>query len=431
MPIFSQTLGSSNYKMKKNTFYSFLILFCFMGISSIQAQISVYERPMLERKLAYPDSTTHLPYTVLCLINNAELPNNSGWLMDYEIKKSEQKSLLIMEMNSSEITGYQYSSGSVQFVLEVPTFNDSFQFDMSSDKIKIHLINNYGGKLTIKKVEGQVKISGKVTLKKSNPDTKQVVEFNDDLIPDLSLNEFLKEAKERELKREKDRENMFKMITKSIIEDKSPIVDNQVQQTDENQEKRMLGQEFKLSYSIYGLGSNRERPSRVIVLVRDSILNYGVMELSKEVSSISFSTGDTTFKKKRVWYEVPFSLTSRGSIVNLMDGKKGQYIFHTNPYIMSGAITQIYIEYSGWCTDMSLKNVYNETENAIVRILNPYLPEEYKLYETKNNDWNENQKEPFIKECSGENSKSYLDILGNEYESIRKQKTEPNKNKRH
>ncbi|WP_157454303.1 hypothetical protein [Crocinitomix catalasitica] len=423
--------------MKRLIFYSILIQFCFFTVSCAQAQNSDNEKPMLERKIAYPDSTTHLPYTVLCFINNAQLPTNSGWLMDYDIKKSQQKSLLIIEMNSSEIMGYQYSSGSVQFVIEVPKFNDSFEFDMNSDKIKIHLINNYGGfkpkdeaptgKLTIKKVEGQVKISGKVTLKRSNPDTKQVIEFNEDLIPNLSLNEFLKEAKERELKTEEDREKMVQIITKSIIEDKSPIVDNQVQQSDENQEKRMLGQEFKLSYSIYGLGSSRGRPSRVIVLVRDSILNYGVMELSQEVSSISFSTGDTTFKKKRIWYEVPFSLTSRDSIINLMDGKKGQYIFHTNPYIMSGAITQIYIEYSGWCTDMSLKNVYNETENAIVRILNPYLPEEYKLYETKNNDWNENQKEPFIKVCSGENNNSYLDMLGNEYESIRTQKTEPNK----
>jgi hypothetical protein len=130
------------------------------------------------------------------------------WIMDYDIKKSQQKSLLIIEMNRSEIMGYQYSSGSVQFVLEVPKFNDSFQFDMNSDKIKIHLINNYGGfnpkdeaptgKLTIKKVENQVKISGKVTLKRSNPDTKQVVEFNDNLIPDLNLNEFLKEAKKIE-----------------------------------------------------------------------------------------------------------------------------------------------------------------------------------------------------------------------------------------
>jgi hypothetical protein len=408
-----------------------------MAGPSIQAQVSPNDEPMLERKLAYPDSITHLPYTNLCFISNAELPNISGWILDDEIKKSTNRSLLIIEMNSSEVWGYKYSSGSVQFVIDVSKFKESYQFDIGSDEIKVHLINNYGdfggsddpliGGLSLTRINDKIKVIGKVTIATSNPYTKQVVEFNDDLIPEYDLNEFLIKAKESELKIETDRGKMVEVLTKSMLEDTCSIAEEQIEQNNQVKEKRIPGQGFKLTHSIYGLGSGRGHPSRIIVKVQDSILTYGIMEISREVGYISFSTGDTTWKKKRVWYDISFSTESRDSILTLLEGKQGQYIFHTNPYIMSGAIKQIYVEYEGWCIDFCLKNAFNETSNNIAGILNPYLPKDYKLYVGVKDDWYENQNEPLIKECSGSADKSYIDILGDEFESIRKQKTEPNK----
>ena len=353
--------------MKRSLIHSILFIFCLVPVSSINAQVASYGEPMLERKLAYPDSTTHLPYTSLCFINNAELPDNTGWLMDYDIKESKHRSLLIIEMNSSEVWGYKYASGSVQLVVDVPEFKESFQFNMSSNKIKTHLINNYGGfkptdelpigNLTLKKVNNKIKITGKVTLRTSNPDTKQIIEFKDNHIPDYSLEEFLIKAKERELKRERDRDEMVELLTKSMMEDNSPISEKLIVQSNQVKEKRTIGEGFKLTHSIYGLGSSRGHPSRIIVTVQDGILTYGIMEISTEVNNISYSTGDTIWKKKRVWYDVPFREESTDSILKLLLGKEGQYVFHTNPYIMSGAIEQIYIENKGWCVEFSLKNV--------------------------------------------------------------------------
>lgn len=362
------------------------------------------EKPMLERKLAYPDSTAYIPYTMLCFIDDAELPNESGWILDFQIKTSEQRSLVVIEMNSSEMKGYEFSAGSVQLLLEVPKFQDSFQFDMHSNKIKVHLINNYGGiqaidehpigNLILTKVDDKVEISGKVTLTTSSPATKQVVEFDEDLIPNWSLADFLKEAKQRTIKREEEEKKLVKLISESFMQAQSSEAGRP--------EKRMPGQNFKLTYSTYGLGSNFEIPSHLIVVVEDSILKYGVMELSSEVSSISFATGDTTFKEKRVWYQVPFSSTSKESILKLMAGKEGQHIFYSDPDIISGSVKQIYVEHSGWCTDMDFMNVYHKTESDIVHILNPYLPAKYKLYESVYEDWYKDESGPLIEECLGE-----------------------------
>lgn len=401
-----------------------------MSGSCIYAQVIPDGTPMLERKLAYPDSIVHIPYSNLCFINNAELPSSYGWIMDYDIKKSNERSLLVIEMNSSEVFGYAYSSGSVQFIIDVPKFEESYTFDVGSNKIRVRLINNYGslgstddpliGSLTLVKIKDKIKVSGKVTITTSKPYTKQVVEFNDNLIPAYNLDEFLDKAKERELKSEVVQKQMVEILTKSMMEDTTSIVEKQVDNTNQVMEKITPGQGFELTYSIYGLGSNRDEPSRIIVNIKDSILTYGIMEISNEVSYISYSTGDTIWKKKRVWYDVPFRNHSKNSILSLIADKKGQYFFQTNPYIMSGVIVQIYIEYAGWCVSFSLKNVYNKMGNQIIKILNPYLPNNYQLYETKNDVWTKGQLEPIVEQCTGRIRKSYIDVLGEEYNSIKK-----------
>ncbi len=81
---------------KQQLYYSILLILILGGLSSSYSQVISNQRPMLERKLAYPYSTTHLPYISLCFLENAKLPKYNGWLLDDEIKESKAMSLIIL-----------------------------------------------------------------------------------------------------------------------------------------------------------------------------------------------------------------------------------------------------------------------------------------------------------------------------------------------
>jgi hypothetical protein len=410
----------------------------FILLSNVNAQ----DIPMLERKLAYPDSITHLPYTNLCLITDAQLPlNYNGWVMDYEIIENKHRTLLIIEMNSSEVWGFKYCGGSLQLIIEIPFVRKSFKFDLNSDKIKIHSINNYGGpmgisnppvgSLSISKIDDKIMLNGKVRLTTSNPYTMQVAEFKNSLIPIYSILQFQSLSKEKQNEREKQEEEMVQIFANALrISDSLNIADKKVKQTET---KDAIGQEFYLSLSSIGLGSGRFHPDRIIITVKDSLLRYGIMEPSSEVDFISYSTGDTSWKEKRVWYQVPFERASRDSILAALSGKEGQDIYRSNPDIMSGGIKLLYVEYKGWCTHLSNRNIFDKTSNQIAKYLDPYLPEDYKLYCDTNHyasqrsfriDYWESKSEPLIKKCIGLKSKSSTDLIGNEYEWLKNQETD-------
>lgn len=181
-----------------------------------------------------------------------------------------------------------------------------------------------------------------------------------------------------------------------------------------------IGQSFKFSYSDFGLGSNRGEPSSLVVTIADTTLTYLIFENTLEYKIDSIFK-DTLWTKKRVAYDVPFKFESRDSIIKLLNGKEGKYIFASNPFVMSGSIQQLYFEYSDWCVEFRLKNTYDSTAMQITIIINEYLPKDHKIY-IPYDLWTDRNSAPLIKSCPSEPNKKYSDVLGDEYDLIRQKK---------
>ena len=178
------------------------------------------------------------------------------------------------------------------------------------------------------------------------------------------------------------------------------------------------GQNFTLSYSTVGLGSGRGTPPRLLVDIVDSDLYYAVFEDTEEYRYISDWNGDTIWKQERVAYKAPFRETSKDSIVKLLDGIAAKYLFFSNPYIMSGGITLISIQHDDYCVEFSLKNTLDSISVHIMKIINPYLPIGDKIYIP--DDWRDPEHAiPIVKDCPSTPEKTYVDILGEEYDLIR------------
>ena len=177
---------------------------------------------------------------------------------------------------------------------------------------------------------------------------------------------------------------------------------------------------FKFSYSDYGLGSNRGKPSDLVVAIADTTLTYLIYENTSEFK-IEPPFQDTVWTTKRMSYDVPLRKTSIDSIIKTLNGKEGKYIFASNPHVMSGSIQQLYIEYKDWCTEFSLKNTFDSTAMNIVNIVNRYLPKDNRIY-IPYDLWTDRNNAPLIKSCPSEPNQKYSDILGDEYDLIRQNK---------
>src|SRR5689334_17180242 len=93
-------------------------------------------------------------------------------------------------------------------------------------------------------------------------------------------------------------------------------------------------QHFKFIYTETGLGSNLGRESDPEVFA-DSTLTYVITEYFTKVDPIR---KDTVWDERRKAFNVPFRATSKDSILVLLKGNEGKYIYNSNPHILSGAI---------------------------------------------------------------------------------------------
>ena len=183
---------------------------------------------------------------------------------------------------------------------------------------------------------------------------------------------------------------------------------------------KVAGQNFKFSYSDYGLGSNSGDPSSLIVTIVDTTLTYLIFERTSEYK-IDPVFNDTLWSNKRVAYNVPFRVSSQDSILLLLKGKEGKYIYGSNPHVMSGIIQRLYFECKDWCVEFSLKNTFDSTAMHIVNIINEYLPKDNQIY-IPFDLWTDREAAPLVKSCPSDSNKNYSDLLGDEYDLIRQKK---------
>ena len=173
-----------------------------------------------------------------------------------------------------------------------------------------------------------------------------------------------------------------------------------------------FAQNFRFVYSEYGLGSNRGQASDLIIIISDTTLTYKVFEKTGlyTVSNNTFGDtqySDTSWTKKQVAHNIAFRKKSQDSILNLIKGKEGQYIFRSNFAVSSGGIQYLSFEYNGGCTAFSLKNTFDSIAMNVVNIINPYLPVEHKIY-IPFDLWVDRDSAPLIKSCPIDPNRKYF-----------------------
>ena len=181
-----------------------------------------------------------------------------------------------------------------------------------------------------------------------------------------------------------------------------------------------FSQQFKLSYTSVGLGSNLYSPPYLVIDIYDSLMTYKVYGIAKTYS-INKSSGDTIWDEEYTSYKVPFTDQSRDSILYFLKDKEGKYIYKSNPAIMSGDIKYMHIETTKWCTEFSMKNTFDSTALRIANVVNSYLPGNHRIY-VNEKWWRDRDDEGLIRSCP-ESEKSYKEILIDDYELLRKKKT--------
>lgn len=179
------------------------------------------------------------------------------------------------------------------------------------------------------------------------------------------------------------------------------------------------GQGFKFKYFDQGLGSSRGDPPHLLLSIDDTAMTYTAMEWSSEFNVDSVYQ-DTVWVVKPFTYNVHFRPQSRDSILYILKGMEGKYIFRSNPLVMSGAIQHMYIEYQDWCVEFCLKNTFDSTALQIANIINAYLHKPGTIY-TNDELWKMGGNDALIKDCEGSTNTNYTDILGDEYDLLRQQ----------
>lgn len=130
---------------------------------------------------------------------------------------------------------------------------------------------------------------------------------------------------------------------------------------------------FSFSYYFAGLGSNIGSMQPTIRINGTKLLyTYEQNSYYGEKTKIPDTMRVTTIRQ-----------TSIDSILTLINDLKDSTIYETNPCIMSGGIHSMTISNKGDTTRFTLHNTFHRTALKILEIVNPYLPQDKKIWATE------------------------------------------------
>ncbi len=133
--------------------------------------------------------------------------------------------------------------------------------------------------------------------------------------------------------------------------------------------------DFYFHYSISGLGSG------VGILMPTIKIHKTKLVYTKEQNSYYGKRS----KNPEFICSASIRQSSIDSILLLISGLEDSMIYKTNPCIMSGSVTYVTIAYGKDTTKFTLHNTSDYIVIKIVDIINTYLPEDKKLYESIEN----------------------------------------------
>ncbi len=189
-----------------------------------------------------------------------------------------------------------------------------------------------------------------------------------------------------------------------------------------------FAQNFHLKYWFVGLGSNAVWNSEdngcnngLEIEISDLLLTFSECENSGEYKIDTFYN-DTIWLKVRNYQSVLFRKSSIDSILTAIDSLKSKYVYKTNLSVMSGGISNFYIENAEWCSHLEMKNTCDSTFSIIKDIINSYLEKQFKIYTFNIENSNNKLASRFIDNCPRYSEGSYRETLEKDYEILKKSK---------
>ena len=194
---------------------------------------SLTDNAYLLRQLIKKDSSVKIPNTGVWILRNAGMKKEHfGWLPEDEFTTLDFD-MLYFEMNTTDVPNgswQEYAPGSMQLAINLPKEISSLNFD-TINKLTYQLINNYtgfawkkeptntlSGIITINTNDKKEKVvDGTIYIDTKNPSTKQQIVFNNFLIPEYTLDEYVAIQKKQEEIRNKQQQKMtgaFDLVSK-------------------------------------------------------------------------------------------------------------------------------------------------------------------------------------------------------------------------
>ena len=332
-----------------------------------------------------------IPMTKYCFVKEAGIKNkrdwSGGWVMKWDVVKNNNSNLLFLEMNSTDVVGWLGNgnvSGSVQLVLELPAFTDTFNLKGLSYTTKgLSIINNYGGidakkeylngEIKLTKNSGKVFISSFINLLTERPNTKQQFILNNNAIPSLTFDQYQELENKVDSTREAETDLMVNALTETIVS-RDSIWEIEKKRIKDSLKLHPYTGKFRFWISdIDKAGYSRN----TYCITDDSLLikegPYDFIYLAKNYS------------KDSVYFRKPLNQTEKELLSKIekrieLDSLKESY---HNFCIIDGLILSFSFESAKFSKDVTVSNYYNETIAFVIDLVNKMSPKKYQLWYDK------------------------------------------------
>lgn len=359
--------------------------------SQLVGQISKDTSACLIRFTEGKSESYKIPMTKYCFVKEAGIKTRrdwgGGWVMKWDVVKKNKSNLLFLEMNSSDVAGWLGNgdvSSSVQLVLELPAFTDTFNLKGLSYKTKgLSIINNYGGidakkeylngEIKLTKNSDKVFISSFINLLTEHPNTKQQFILNNSAIPALTFDQYQEFEDKDDSTRKAETDSMVNALTEAIST-RDSVWEIENQRIKDSLKLHPYTGKFRFWISdIDKAGYSRN----TYCITDDSLIikegPYDFIYLAKN------------YPKDSVYFRKLLSQTEKELLSKIekrieLDSLEESY---HNFCIIDGLILSFSFESAKFSKDVTVSNYYNETIAFVIDLVNKMTPKKYQLWYDK------------------------------------------------
>lgn len=131
--------------------------------------------------------------------------------------------------------------------------------------------------------------------------------------------------------------------------------------------------EFRLTYSVSGLGGNFLDSFEVFCIEKGAFINFREEPFIPE--GLFKNVGGATIQNSGL-----FRQSSIDSIIAILKLVKPQKVFRSNPCIISGEAHCLSIAIDNKCWEFELMNTFDEVTSSVLGVLNTYLNGRQRFY---------------------------------------------------